>query len=67
MNSNKNIPNRVIDYVGSDSTPEYLQVDIRSAGNYNNDPGSLFAGVLQVNCPAPDLDLTEFGISVQPP
>jgi hypothetical protein len=57
---------RTICYIGTNSTPEFLQIDLRTSGQYSNDQG-IYAGTAQVNCPDPDLDITDWAITVAPP
>lgn len=65
MNTTSASGSRVIDFLGTPSQPNFLNIDLRASGMYGNSGGLPGAGIEPTgDCSDPDLDITDWTITV---
>jgi len=66
--SNQGSGTRFYDYLGSLNQPEFIKIDLRSNNQYGNALGLLGSGIEPDNdCPDPDLNIVDWGVTVTRP
>lgn len=66
--SNQGGGTRVYDYLGSLNQPEFVKIDLRSNNSYGNSGGLPGSGLEpDGDCPVPDLDIVDWGVTVVRP
>jgi len=66
--SNQGAGTRVYDYLGFSNQPEFIKIDLRSNNSYGNTGGLPGSGLEpDGDCPDPDLDIVDWGVTVVRP